>query len=122
MLIAIPVKNKQEVQFWIRAFQLEGEIAKVTALLSEKQERKTAFSPIIAEHFAGDYRYAFLLGVRIDVLGLVDGTGLVWLTSTKAHFDAAVKKRNEFANEILKEAESSGKFDEIVEFNPHHDK
>jgi hypothetical protein len=122
MLMSIPVKNKQEMQFWIRAFQLEGEIAKVVALLTEKAERKTAFVPIIAEHFAGSYRYAFILGVKIDVLGLVDGQGLVWLTNNKSHFGEAIKTRNEFANEILKEAEQSGKFDEIVEFDPHHDK
>jgi hypothetical protein len=122
MLIAIPVKNKQEVQFWIRAFQLEGEIAKVVSLLAEKDVRKSAFSPIIAEHFAGEYRYAFLLGVRVDILGLVDGQGLVWLTNTKAHFDEAVEKRDKFAKEILKEAQASGKFDEILEFSPHHDK
>jgi hypothetical protein len=122
MLISIPIKNKQEMQFWIRAFQLEGEIAKIVSLLIEKAERKTAFSPVIAEHFAGSYRYVFLLGLRIDVLGLVDGTGLVWLTNNQRHFDEAIKKRNEFADVILKEAHEGGKFDEIVEFDPHHDK
>jgi hypothetical protein len=120
--VAIPVKTKPEVQFWIRAFQLESEIAKVVALLTEKAERKIAFSPIIAEHFAGNYRYAFLLGVRIDVLGLVDGEGMVWLCNNKEHFKEAVEKRNEIADFILKGAEQSGKFDEILEFDPHHDK
>lgn len=120
-LIKMPVKGKAELQFWIRAFQLQDEVDKVVRMLHEKEERKTAFAPIISEYESGSIRWVFLLGPTIDPLGVGDGAGMVWLTTGDHHELAARGERNKLANMILKDAEMQGKFDEIIEMEPKKD-
>lgn len=119
--IKMPVRGKAELQFWVRAFQLEGDIEEVVRRLHEKEERKTAFAPIISEYECGSIKWVLLLGPTIDPLGLKDGVGTVWLTSGKEHFEMAVRERNKLADEIISEAERQGKFDEMIEMEPKKD-
>ena len=121
MLIKIPVHQKAELQFWIRAFQLEDEIAVVVSRLHERPEHKSAFAPIISEYQSGSITWVFILGATIDPLGLSDGQGFVWLTTGTEHFAEAIKARNKLADELLAWAEHEGKFDETLEFEPKKD-
>lgn len=120
-LIKMPVKGKAELQFWIRAFQLQDEIDNVVQMLHDKDERKTAFTPIISEYESGSIKWIFLLGTMLDPLGVHDGAGMVWLTTGDNHERTALGERDKLANMILKEAESQGKFDEIIEMEPKKD-
>lgn len=120
-LIKMPVHGKAELNFWVRAFQIQGEIEEVVQILNADQGRKTAFSPIIAEYESGSIKWVFLLGAVVDPLGINGGAGMVWLTTGAQHLEQATKERNELADMILREAESQGKFDEIIEMEPKKD-
>jgi hypothetical protein len=120
-LIKMPVKGKAELQFWVRAFQLQEEIDKVVHLLHQAEERKTAFAPVISEYESGSIKWVFLLGPVIDPLGIQQGGGMVWLTTGKGHLQDALKERNKLADMVLGEAETQGKFDEIIEMEPKKD-
>src|ERR1700751_5281052 len=99
-LIKMPVQGKAELQFWVRAFQLQDEIDSVVRMLHETKQRKTAFTPIVSEYEAGGVQWVFLLGTVLDPLGITDGGGMVWLTTGKEHLEEAVKERNRLANMI----------------------
>ena len=121
MFIKIPVKGKAESNFWIRAFQLEGDIQGVMAKLDEDFRRKTAFVPIIAEHEAGSILWIYFLGVSIDSLGVREGMGYVWLTTGEPHRDQALGERNKIADFVFKTSKEQGKFDEIIEIETRKD-
>jgi hypothetical protein len=120
-LIKMPVHGKAELQFWIRAFQLQDEIDDVIRMLNDKDERKTAFAPIISEYESGSIKWVFLLGTCIDPLGIESGAGMVWLTQGPKHLEEATGERDKLANMILREAEEQGKFDEVIEMDPKKD-
>jgi hypothetical protein len=117
----MPVKGKAELQFWIRAFQLQDEIDKVVQMLHDKDERKTAFVPVVSEYESGSIKWVFLLGTVVDPLGVEQGAGMVWLTTGQKHLETATTERNKLANMILREAEENDKFDEIIEMEPKKD-
>jgi hypothetical protein len=119
--IKMPVHGKAELQFWIRAFQLQDEIDTVIQMLHEKDERKTAFIPVISEYESGSIKWVFLLAPSVDPLGIENGGGMVWLTTGKEHLKMATEERNKLANEIIKEAEQQGKFDEMIQMEPKKD-
>jgi hypothetical protein len=121
MLLKIPVKGKTELQFWIRAFEIEGEIQQVVDILNENLDRKTALAPVIAEREMGLCMWVYFLAVTIDSLGLIDGEGIVWLTSGKVHRDMALKERNKLGDYAIEQATKAGKFQEMIEFEPRKD-
>lgn len=114
MLIKMPVMGKQEVQFWVHAFHLEEEIEQVTKMLNQDVRRKNAFAPIITEYDAGSIHFHILLGPRIDALGLVDGIGKIWLSTNKEHRDVAEKEWGEMCDDVLDNAQKSGKWNETI--------
>jgi hypothetical protein len=120
-LIKMPVQGKAELQFWVRAFQLQDEIDRVVQMLHDKDQRKTAFVPIVSEYESGSIKWVFLLGTVIDPLGIEQGMGMVWLTTGSKHLGAAMTERDKLANMIFKEAAEQGKFDEIIEMEPKKD-
>jgi hypothetical protein len=121
MLIRIPVKGKAELQFWVRAFQLEEEIHNVVGILLAGKERVKAFVPIISEYEMGTTLWVYILAMRIDSLGLLDGEGAIWMTSGEEHRKLALKDRNELADYAIDLAKKAGKFDELIEMDPKKD-
>jgi hypothetical protein len=116
MLIKFPVTGRKETQFWVRAFQLEKEIEKVLAIMNEDVRRKTGFCPMIYDYQAGEKFFCMLIGATLDSLGVIEGMGLIWITSGEEHKQAALKERDKFAKDLFKEAEQKS-FDEVLEID-----
>lgn len=115
MLIKMPVKGKQEIQFWVHAFHLEKDLEHVTVLLNQDLRRKTAFCPIITTYRAGVMFFHIILGSTVDALGLVDGMGQIWLSTNKEHAEEAEKEWRHFGDELLSQARKSGKWEETIQ-------
>lgn len=116
MLIKFPIQGRKETQFWVRAFQLEKEIDRVTAIMNAKPERKLGFCPMIYEYTADKTFFVCLIGAQIDALGITDGMGFIWITRGEKHKLEALKERDGFANEMFSAAEGRP-YDEVVEID-----
>lgn len=120
-LIKMPVKGKAELQFWVRAFQLENEIDHVVTRLREHPRGKTAFAPTIAEYEAGSVLWIFILGICVDPIGICDGAGYIWLTTGQAHKELALRERDKLADQIIDAAMEQDKFDEVIHMDVKKD-
>jgi hypothetical protein len=108
----ISFESKEGAQFWIRAFQLEADVQEVTQTVLEKKVAR-ATVPIIAEYQIGsDLKAIYLISLRIDSLGLVDGIGVIYFASPENEKDA-YRERDRLAKDLLEEMRASNKLQEV---------
>jgi hypothetical protein len=111
----IVVEGKESAQFWIRAFQLEQHVKDIQQMIlndKEKQSAKAAV-PIIAEYECGpDFKWIYLISLRVDMFGLIDGVGVVYFTSPE-NFQKAYEARDKLAEKHLKDLRASEKLREM---------
>jgi hypothetical protein len=111
----VAFEGREALQFWVRAFQLEGEIETVRKIIEAKPERKRAVVPLIAEYALGErLKFIYLLKIDVDALGIRDGLGLVYWASPE-YEERVYKKRDGYADLILKRLAGDRKFDEVLE-------
>lgn len=95
------VKGKTEMQFWIRAFQMEMPIEHAQKALNERHaEAEHCMIPIISEYEVGRLFFQMCLIPKVDRLGLADGEGRVWV-SDAADREAMVEECAEVASDLL---------------------
>lgn len=108
-------EGRKAIQFWVRAFGLEGEVDTVRELLEEKPERKKAMVPIVAEYQVDDrFKFIFVLQTTVDALGIASGVGVIYWASPE-HEKEVYERRDKYANDLLRHLASARKFDEMIE-------
>ena len=100
-------------RFWIRALDLEKDIADTRVLILQKSERKWGAVPIVAEYKVDErLSFVYLVVAHVDALGITDGSGVIYYASPE-RLEEVTKLRDEMAKDVLAGMES-GRFDEIV--------
>jgi hypothetical protein len=98
----IVCEGQLQMRFWVRALNLEKEVAYAQGLINEKSERKWGLVPTIGEYRV-DERFLFLYALLIDVdqLGVKGGTGVIFYTSPEREKEV-YEVRDALADDVLK--------------------
>jgi hypothetical protein len=112
--------NKAELRFWIRVFELEGQLAEAQAHFNAEQGTKGAAVPIISHYVSGDLTWFYVLIIDLDMLGVAGGTGIIWYGDAQNR-NTARQSRDKFADHIMTEIQQraeSGKLTELIFVGP----
>lgn len=98
----IVCEGQLQMRFWVRALNLEKDVAYAQELINQKSERKWALVPTIGEYRV-DERFLFLYALLIDVdqLGIKGGTGAIFYTSPEREKELS-RVRDALAEDVLK--------------------
>jgi hypothetical protein len=109
----INFEGKESAQFWIRAFQLEEEVKNIQQMIIAENQMAKALVPIIAEYECGpDFKWIYVISLQIDMLGLIDGLGIVYYASPE-NYSKAYEARDKFADDVLESLRKSEKLREM---------
>jgi hypothetical protein len=122
--ILVANNNKAELQFWIRVFELEGQITEAQLHFNAQQQGSKqpgwAAVPIISHYVSGDLTWFYVLIIDLDLLGVAGGTGIIWFADAE-NCKTACQARDKFADQIMLEIEQrtqAGQFTEVVIIGP----
>ena len=88
-------------KFWVRVFELEGQLAFIQAKINEKSNVNIAVVPIISEYEVDEHlRFVYALRLLVDPLGVRDGTGLVFMAD-KENLAIAYRERDRLADSMM---------------------
>jgi hypothetical protein len=86
------VQGKQELGFWLRAFQMEFVIEQAQAEVIAGKRLESAVCPIISEYQVGRWWWQMFLVPTVDALGLLDGNGYLWLSDTGVEREEQIRE------------------------------
>lgn len=96
------IQGRQELQFWLRAFQMEFAVEHGQATVaSGGPETGSAVCPIISEYQCGRWYWQLFLMPEVDALGLVGGNGVLWLTTEQKEREEQIAECAKLANDVL---------------------
>jgi hypothetical protein len=95
------VSGKQELGFWLRAFQMEFVIEQAQAEVIAGKRLESAVCPIISEYQCGRWYWQLFLMPKVDALGLVDGAGYLWLSDTGPEREEQIKEVVKLAKGVV---------------------
>lgn len=95
------VRGKEELQFWLRAFQMGFVIEDAQAEVMAKPDLESAVTPIISEYQVGRWYWQLFLMPKVDALGLLDGAGYLWLADTGPEREEQIKEVAKLAAETV---------------------
>jgi hypothetical protein len=104
----IIAEGKESINFWIRAFRLEDQVTTIHQELLAEDPGTLANMSISSEYrVSPDLIYIYLLCPIIDMVGVCDGTGLVYYTSPRFEKEA-YQSRDKFTDLTIEEGKRRG--------------
>lgn len=101
----LDISGKEEMQFWLRAFQMEMPIEHARKSVNADPAIKLASVPIITEYECGRLYWQLCLCPQVDQLGLKGGDGRIWVSDNQADREQQTEECAELASELLKSFE-----------------